>query len=129
MNPSVIFSELLKSFGINTTIFFATLLIALPLGLIVAFGAMSRFRPLAYLVKVFVWIIRGTPLMLQIIFIYYGPGLLHWGQPWTPMGADGRVVATCVAFAISFSGSQALVTSIESSNRFSPTLIDTGPMR
>lgn len=102
MNPSVIFSELLKSFGINTAIFFATLLIALPLGLIVAFGAMSRFRPLAYLVKVFVWIIRGTPLMLQIIFIYYGPGLLHWGQPWTPMGADGRVVATCVAFAINY---------------------------
>lgn len=102
MNPSVIFSELMKAFGINSTIFFVTLLIALPLGLIVAFGAMSRFRPLAYLVKIFVWIIRGTPLMLQIIFIYYGPGLLDWGQPWTAMGNDGRIAATCVAFSINY---------------------------
>ncbi|MDO4269288.1 MAG: amino acid ABC transporter permease [Eubacteriales bacterium] len=103
MNPSVIFSNLFQSFGINCTIFFITLLIALPFGLIVAFGAMSRFRPLAYVIKFFVWIIRGTPLMLQIIFIYYGPGLLHWGQPWNAMGTSGRVVATCVAFIINYS--------------------------
>lgn len=125
MNPSVILSKLLESFGINCTIFVVTLLFSLPLGLVVAFGAMSKWeplralanaqqtpgkfmsalihlRPIACLTQFFVWIIRGTPLMLQIIFIYYGPGLLHWGQPWNGMGADGRVVATCVAFSINY---------------------------
>lgn len=102
MNPSVVFSQLISTFGINCTIFFVTLVVALPFGLIVAFGAMSRFKPLAYLLKTVIWIIRGTPLMLQIIFIYYGPGLLHWGQPWNAMGTNGRVVATCVAFAINY---------------------------
>lgn len=101
-NSGVILSSLLSSFKINGTIFFVTLLVALPLGLLVAFGSMSRFRPLAWIVKVFVWIIRGTPLMLQIIFIYYGPGLLGWGQPWTGMASTGRVVATCVAFSINY---------------------------
>ncbi len=108
MNPSVIFSKLFESFGINCTIFVVTLLISLPLGLVVAFGAMSKWepmrglRPIALITRFFVWVIRGTPLMLQIIFIYYGPGLLHWGQPWNGMGADGRVVATCVAFSINY---------------------------
>lgn len=102
MNPSVVFSQLISTFGINCTIFFVTLVVALPFGLIVAFGAMSRFKPLAYLLKTVIWIIRGTPLMLQIIFIYYGPGLLNWGQPWNAMGTSGRVVATCVAFAINY---------------------------
>lgn len=102
MSSSVILSKLLESFGINCTIFSVTLLVALPLGLLIAFGAMSRFRPLSYLVKTLVWIVRGTPLMLQIIFIYYGPGLLSWGQPWNSFGATGRVVAACVAFSINY---------------------------
>ena len=102
MSSSVILSELLESFGINCTIFFVTLLCALPFGLLIAFGAMSRFKPLAWLIKTFVWIIRGTPLMLQIIFIYYGPGLLQWGQPWRELGNTGRVVAACVAFVINY---------------------------
>lgn len=102
MSSSVIISKLLESFGINCTIFFVTLVCALPLGLLVAFGAMSRFKPLAALIKTFVWIVRGTPLMLQIIFIYYGPGLLQWGQPWREMGNTGRIVAACVAFVINY---------------------------
>ena len=125
MNPSAIFSSLADSFRINCTIFVVTLLVALPLGLIVAFGAMNKWeplrglrgkaftsskwgaalvavRPIALVIKFFVWVIRGTPLMLQIIFIYYGPGLLHWGQPWNAMGASGRIVATCVAFSINY---------------------------
>lgn len=102
MPLSVVLSKLLESFGINCTIFFVTLLFALPLGLLIAFGAMSRFKPLAYLVKTLVWIIRGTPLMLQIIFIYFGPGLLKWGQPWNAMGITGRTVAACVAFIINY---------------------------
>ena len=66
-----------------------------PLGLVVSFGSMSRCKPLAGLVKTFVWIIRGTPLMLQIIVIYLGPGLLGMNNPW-PSGSGGRMVAAVV---------------------------------
>ena len=102
MSVSIVLAKLFESFGINCTIFFVTLLGALPVGLLIAFGAMSRFRPLACLIKTFVWVIRGTPLMLQIIFIDYGPGLLHWGQPWASLGVTGRVIASCVAFIINY---------------------------
>ena len=60
------------AFLLNCELFALTLLFALPLGLVVSFGSMSRCKPLAGLVKTFVWIIRGTPLMLQIIVIYLG---------------------------------------------------------
>lgn len=68
--------KLLEGFWITLEIFGLTLLFALPLGLIISFGSMSRFQPLKWLVKCFVWIIRGTPLMLQLIIIFYGPGLV-----------------------------------------------------
>lgn len=55
-------------------IFCVTLLGALPLGLIIAFGSMSRWRPLKWFVKTLVWVVRGTPLMLQLLIIFYGPG-------------------------------------------------------
>ena len=67
---------LLKNFGVTLELFGLTLLFALPLGLIISFGSMSKFKPLSYVIKVFVWIIRGTPLMLQLFVFYYGPGLL-----------------------------------------------------
>ena len=73
---SVIISRLSESFLLNFKLFVLTLLFSLPLGLLIAFGSMSRFRPLRWLVRTFVWIIRGTPLMLQLIIIYFGPGLL-----------------------------------------------------
>lgn len=57
---------------------------------------MSRFSPLRYVVKVFVWIIRGTPLMLQIIVIFYGPGLLGFDS------SLSRIPATIVAFVINY---------------------------
>ena len=95
-SASVIFSQLLHCLQINCTISFVTLLLALPLGLVVSFGSMSRFAPLAWLVKTFVWIIRGTPLMLQIIVIFYGPGLL-WDGDLMP-----RITAVCVAFVINY---------------------------
>lgn len=61
----------------NTCMIFAlTLLLALPLGLVISFGSMSKFKPLAYLVKTFVWIIRGVPLMLQVIILFYVPGFV-----------------------------------------------------
>ena len=89
------------AFLLNCELFALTLLFALPLGLVVSFGSMSRCKPLAGLVKPFVWIIRGSPLMLQIIVIYLGPGLLGMNNPW-PSGSGGRMVAAVVAFAINY---------------------------
>ncbi|MGN0976730.1 MAG: amino acid ABC transporter permease [Faecousia sp.] len=77
-------------------VFVLTLLFALPLGLVVAFGSMSRFAPLKYLTRGFVWIIRGTPLMLQLIIIFYGPGLIFG------MSSMPRFTATIVAFTINY---------------------------
>ena len=71
--------DLLVGFGETLKIFFVTLLFSLPLGLVIAFGSMSKWKPLSALTKGFVWIIRGTPLMLQLIMVYYGPGLI-FGQ-------------------------------------------------
>ena len=94
---SVILSRLSGAFLLNCELFALTLLFALPLGLVVAFGSMSRCKPLSGAVKTFVWVIRGTPLMLQIIVIYLGPGLLGMNNPW-PSGSGGRMVAAVVAF-------------------------------
>ena len=57
-------------------LFFATLLGAIPLGLVIAFGSMSHFKPLSYITNIIVWIVRGTPLMIQMLIIYYFPGLV-----------------------------------------------------
>ena len=88
--------ELLAGFGETLKVFALTLLFSLPLGLVVSFGSMSKFRPLRALVKGFVWIIRGTPLMLQLIIIFYGPGLM-FGLPAMP-----RFTATILAFTINY---------------------------
>jgi len=81
----------------NTCMIFAlTLVLALPLGLVIAFGSMSKFKPLAYLVKTFVWIIRGVPLMLQVIILFYVPGFLL-GQP-----VLSRFSSVVAAFAINY---------------------------
>ena len=71
--------DLLVGFGETLKIFVITLALSLPLGLIIAFGSMSKFKPLSALTRAFVWVIRGTPLMLQLIAVYYGPGLV-FGQ-------------------------------------------------
>ena len=97
----VIWGRLTESFLLNAQLFGLTLLFALPLGLVVAFGSMSRFAPLRAVVRTFVWVIRGTPLMLQIIVIYLGPGLMGWGTPW-PAGSFGRLTAAVVAFVINY---------------------------
>lgn len=83
-------------------IFLLTLLGALPLGLIIAFGSMARWKPLKALIRTFVWIIRGTPLMLQLIIIYYGPGLMLDNNIWGG-GDSGRMTAVLVAFIINYS--------------------------
>ena len=88
--------QLLEGFGESLKIFCMTLLFSLPLGLVITFGSMSKFKPLQALVRMFVWIIRGTPLMLQLIIIFYGPGLI-FGLPAMP-----RFTATIVAFVINY---------------------------
>ncbi len=93
---SVIIGRLLESSQLNLEIFFVTLLLGLPLGLVISFGSMSRFTPLRWLTQTFVWIIRGTPLMLQIIVVFYGPGLI-WGAE-----AMGRMEAALVAFVVNY---------------------------
>ena len=72
--------SLLDGLELTCLIFALTLVLALPLGLVIAFGSMSKFKPLAYIVKTFVWIIRGVPLMLQVIIFFYVPGFFL-GQP------------------------------------------------
>ena len=81
-------------------LFFVSLLGAVPLGLIISFGSMSRFRPLSYLVKIIVWIIRGTPLMIQLLIIYYFPGLVFGNSIW--IGETGRFLAAAVAFIFNY---------------------------
>ncbi len=88
--------KLLTGFGVTCVIFLATLVAALPLGLAIAFCSMSRFKPLALLSRGFVWVIRGTPLMLQVIVVFYGPGLLWEGE------ALPRLTAVLVAFIINY---------------------------
>lgn len=89
--------------GLMTTfeIFLLTLVFALPLGLVLAFGSLSRFKPLRFLIQILVWIIRGTPLMLQLIVIFYGPGLWLDHNIWSG-DESGRIMATVVAFAINY---------------------------
>ena len=97
----VIWGRLTEAFWLNFQLFSLTLLFALPLGLVIAFGSMSRFAPLRGAVKTFVWVIRGTPLMLQVIVIFMGPGLLGFENPW-PSGSGGRLVAAVAAFVINY---------------------------
>ncbi|MDO4394167.1 MAG: amino acid ABC transporter permease [Bacillota bacterium] len=82
-------------------IFLLTLLGALPLGLLISFGSMSKIKPIKVMVKMIVWMIRGTPLMLQLIIVYYGPGLILGTNVWG-MGTTGRFVAVIVAFIINY---------------------------
>ncbi len=108
--------SLLQGFGTTLKIFALTLLFALPLGLIISFGSMSKLKPLKWFIRGFIWIIRGTPLMLQLIVIYYGPGLLGnmaeraissgsvnsvigWIATWT---VPERFFAVILAFVINY---------------------------
>ena len=87
--------QLFKGFGENCFIFAITLLLALPLGLIVSMGSMSKFKPLKWLTKAFVWVIRGTPLMLQLFVVFYIPPLVSNGSFNFP-----RMQAALIAFVI-----------------------------
>ena len=87
---------LISGFGENLRLFLLTLALALPLGLLITFGSMTRFKPLRWLTRVFVWVIRGTPLMLQLFVVLYAPGLL-FGIP-----MRDRFTAAMIAFVINY---------------------------
>ncbi len=91
---------LLEGFGQTVLLFFLTLLLSLPLGLIISFGSRSRFEPLKLVTRAFVWVIRGTPLMLQLFVVFYVPGFVLG----TPLfgGENGRFTAALVAFVINY---------------------------
>lgn len=77
--------DLLTGFGTTVKLFALTLVFSLPLGLIFSFCSMSKFKPISALMKIFIWIMRGTPLMLQLIVVFYGPGLIgKWAASFTP---------------------------------------------
>jgi len=86
--------SLLEGFYTTFEIFILTLLFALPLGLIICFGSMSKFQPIKWLSKLLIWVIRGTPLMLQLIIIYYGPGLVG---TWAQANQDGSAIMKWLA--------------------------------
>lgn len=105
--------SLLEGFGLTLKLFVLTLLFSLPLGLLISFGSMSKLKPLKLLIKGFVWIIRGTPLMLQLIVVFYGPGLVSvwaneqesanafiaWLASWQVFD---RFAAALIAFVINY---------------------------
>ena len=89
--------DLIEGFGISLLIFIITLLLSLPLGLLITFGSMSKVKVIKYIFKSFIWVIRGTPLMLQVIVVFYGPGL------WLDLSIKNfRFTAVIVAFVINY---------------------------
>lgn len=82
-------------------LFLVTLLGAVPLGLLISFGTRSKFTPLRVFLKLIIWVVRGTPLMIQLLIIYYFPGLVMKNAIW---GGDevGRFIASSVAFIINY---------------------------
>ena len=89
-------NQLLEGFGQNCFIFGVTLLAALPLGLLISLGSMSRFAPVKAVARTFVWIIRGTPLMLQIFVVFYVPPLMFGVR------IKERIIAAVIAFIINY---------------------------
>ena len=99
MSFGVINNELLKGFLENIERFSITLLFALPLGLIIAFGSMSKIKVIKGATKSFVWVIRGTPLMLQLFAVMYVPGFVFG---WQIPGSNPRMTAAAIAFVINY---------------------------
>lgn len=107
-------TALLEGFSVTCVLFFLTLVLSLPLGLLISFCTMSKFKPLKAVFKVIVWVVRGIPLMLQLFMIYYLPGILSdasvsfWGSVdntfYFKYGIDnvGCFIATLIAFVINY---------------------------
>ena len=97
----IVFNALNVGFLQTFKLFISTLVGSIPLGLLMSFGSMSKFKPLRVLIKVLVWIVRGSPLMIQLLIIFYFPGLVFGVQLWGG-GESGRFLAACVAFIINY---------------------------
>lgn len=101
---------LLDGFAVTCQLFFLTLLFALPLGLLICMGTMAKFKPVRYIMKVFVWIIRGVPLMLQLFMVFYIPGMLFGVQipdlAFSLFGKEveisARFISALIAFVINY---------------------------
>ncbi len=93
-------AKLFEGFGTTCLLFILTLIFSLPLGLIISFGSMSKFKPLSWLCRGVVWVIRGTPLMLQLFVVFYVPGMLFNVQLFG--GENGRFIAALTAFVINY---------------------------
>lgn len=100
MSFGAVNADLLEGFLENVELFAVTLLLAIPLGLVVALGSMTRFTPVRLLTRAFVWAIRGTPLMLQLFVVFYVPGLLF---DFHIPGSNPRMTASIIAFVINYS--------------------------
>lgn len=98
----VVIDSLNEGFLQTLKLFAVTLLGAIPLGLLISFGSMSKFKPLSGVIKTFVWIVRGSPLMIQLLIIFYMPGIV-FGNPIFGGGEQGRFLASSVAFIINYS--------------------------
>lgn len=97
----IVIDALNVGFAQTLKLFFITLVGSIPLGLVIAFGAMSTLSLVRYLTKVMVWIVRGTPLMLQLLLIYYGPGMLLGVNIWGT-GESGRFTAAAIGFIFNY---------------------------
>ncbi len=93
-------AKLFEGFGVTCLLFLLTLVFSLPLGLVVAFGSMSKFKPLSWLCRTVVWVIRGTPLMLQLFVVFYVPGM--FGVQLFGRMENGRFIAALIAFVINY---------------------------
>ena len=109
----VVVSALNVGFLQTLKLFIVTLVGALPLGLVIAFGSMSHFKPLSWLARLIVWVIRGTPLMIQLLIIYYFPGLVLHNPIWGG-GETGRFLAAAVSFIINYACYFAEIYAVES---------------
>jgi len=97
----IVVRSLNEGFAQTLRLFFVTLLGALPLGLVISFGSMSSFKPLKWLTRMFVGLIRGTPLMIQLLIFFYFPGLVLKKNIWGS-GEAGRFLAASIAFIINY---------------------------
>lgn len=99
MNFTAVNADLFLGFFENIKLFGVTLIFAIPLGLLIAFGSMTKFSPVRLLTRAFVWVIRGTPLMLQLFVVFYVPGLVFDAR--FP-GENPRMTAAAIAFIINY---------------------------
>lgn len=97
----IVFNALNEGFLKTLALFAITLVGALPLGLVICFGSMTKFKPISAFTRFIVWIVRGTPLMIQLLVIFYLPGIVFGNNVWGS-GEVGRFAASAVAFVFNY---------------------------